>query len=257
MDTQMRNTVPKSRSTHTTSALASKLRFTDVFVLTCAIAAIALLVASPFFIWQLLQGSSNVTIEGGSPEQETPSLASESADEASTSETPSTQNSPSAETESTSNAVVIQPRPENLSSLLPYRGLSEQWIDDTWLGRHDAYDPNPCNEYRREGTTRYFWTARNGTGDVVFTAYMRDGVVVDTRRDNGWTDYWPDIDGYPDLYASGRQNLPETRSAYPDEDPTDYLSPDDYADNAADWFADQGYNDPWAAAYEYWENNAG
>lgn len=58
----------------------------------------------------------------------------------------------------------------------------------------------------------------------------------------------------PNRDASGE----EVKTAVPTyESPYDYDSPDDYADTAEDYFRWLGYDDPYGAAYQHWEDLAG
>ena len=143
---------------------------------------------------------------------------------------------------------------ENLKNELPYIGLDESQIDATWLGKHDMFDSEPVSGGDKQGAVTYMWTARNGTDDVIFYAWVRDKKIIAVKHGLEGTDYWPEIRGMPNLYATGQAKY---RAPVPDEDPGDYDDPGEYADNAEDWFAEQGYEDPYNAAYEYWENNAG
>lgn len=43
----------------------------------------------------------------------------------------------------------------------------------------------------------------------------------------------------------------------PQEDPSDYASPDEYADATEDEFAVRGSSDPWQDAFDYWESCVG
>lgn len=147
-----------------------------------------------------------------------------------------------------------------IAESLPYEGMDVKFIDLTWLGEHDGTETD-------DDETQYYWLADNDTGDRVFTAYVVDGVVDTTFRNNAGTNYWKDEEedfDYPDLDASGE----DVKRDYGDddddssanitlEDPLDYNTPEEYADNAYKDFEALGYDDPWDAAFEYWEDNAG
>lgn len=149
-----------------------------------------------------------------------------------------------------------QVMPADLGEKLPYVGLSSVWIADTWLGEPDEIDTVPISGGTKEGAITYKWKAKNGTDDVVFSAYVRDDAVIAVNRGYSATDYWPDLWDMPDLYASGTPRETETYTPEPTPpDPADYDDPEDYADDTSDWFEKHGYDDPWGAAEEYWEDN--
>ena len=156
-----------------------------------------------------------------------------------------------------------------ISESLPYKGMDVAFIDETWLGEHDGEGDAVGGTGSKAGSIPYYWLADNGTGDKVFTAYVRDGKVIAVNRDNSSTDYWRSEDGsydYPDLDASGERvdgdgdgggDDDDDSSAHVTlEDPLDYDSPEEYADNAYKDFEALGSDDPWDDAYEYWEDNA-
>lgn len=90
-----------------------------------------------------------------------------------------------------------------ISESLPYEGMDAKFIDVTWLGEHDE------SEEDEDGTISYYWLADNDTGVTVFTAYVLDGVVVRTYRNNSRSNYWYTAeDGYfdyPDMDATGEE----------------------------------------------------
>lgn len=143
-------------------------------------------------------------------------------------------------------------KPKGLSKKLPYIGLSAKYIDETWLGKHDEYDGKPIEGGQKEGAVTYTWTSDNGKNDPIFKAYVRDGKVIAVLRDNLYTDYWPgDIAcKYPNLKATGRSTSEDTEVP---PDVSDYSSPSAYADSEEEWFRDNGYKNPYDAAYAYWE----
>lgn len=151
--------------------------------------------------------------------------------------------------------------PADLAERLPYVGLSESFIDATYLGTASTVTENVV--YDRSGiwtkpdltATQYRWEATNGSGDTVFAAYCSDGRVVKIQKWNTGKDYWPDVQGLPDLDAEGKPRFEQGSDPTP-PDPTDYYeSADEYADDAYWWFEEQGYDDPYEAAAEYWELN--
>ena len=143
--------------------------------------------------------------------------------------------------------------PSDLAEKLPYQGMNAFWIDQTWLGPHDEYDDVPIEGGQKEGATTYMWKAKNGTNDTIFYAYVRDYEVIAVSKGYSATDYWPDLWGKPDLYASGKARPPSIPSERPD--PADYDDPDDYADDAEAWYTAHGSDDPYADAVEDWEAN--
>ena len=153
-----------------------------------------------------------------------------------------------------------------ISESLPYKGMDAAFIDVTWLGEHDGEGDTLGGTSSKAGSTPYYWLANNGTGDKVFTAYVRDGEVIAVNRDNSSTDYWTSEDGsydYPDVDASGEEVDDDDDDSDEDdssvhitlEDPLDYDSAEEYADNAYKDFEALGSDDPWNDAIEYWEGN--
>lgn len=146
-----------------------------------------------------------------------------------------------------------------IADSMPYIGLPEELIDKTWLGEHDIVDEVVGGSGLLAGSVPYRWCAENGTGDIVFTAYVRDGEVIKVNKNMLWSDYWSVPDSftsldYPDLDASGERVEVEPLIGNR-EDPLDYDTPEEYADNAEDWFRANGSEDPWDDAYRYWEDN--
>ena len=86
----------------------------------------------------------------------------------------------------------------------------------------------------------------------MFAAIAQGGQIVKVNKYLTSTNYWPTIFGLPDLTASG-EATPKPEPFKPD--PLDYSSPEDYADEAEPWFEYHGYDDPWNAAYQDWEEN--
>lgn len=144
--------------------------------------------------------------------------------------------------------------PADLADQLPYRGLAESYIDDSWLGPHDE---TAQVTYRKAAATEYIWRSRNGLDDKVFSAYCADGQVIAVTRWRSGTTYWPSVRGLPDLSADGSTRSDGAQASSDRPDPLDYSSPEEYADAAEPWFASQGSTDPWGDAYRYWEDEAG
>lgn len=147
---------------------------------------------------------------------------------------------------------------------LPYKGMDELYINVTWLGECDDSEEVEQSGGIIGGSTAYYWNADNGTGDRVFTAWVKDGSVVKILHDNSDTDYWVGDDGfwmdYPDLDASGTvvkeeedYSSSDDDADYPDTD--DYSSAEEYADEAQGDFEAAGSDDPWNDAYDYWWDN--
>ena len=147
--------------------------------------------------------------------------------------------------------------PADLAEQLPYIGMPEAWISATWLGTPDTLERSNVRDDNGISVTQtaYRWKSKNGRDDTVFTAYVMRGEVIRVNKGYSASGYWPELWGMPDLYAQDPfANAPAVDSR-PD-DPSDYDSPEEYADDVSDWYAEHGYEDPWSAAYEYWEDNA-
>lgn len=129
---------------------------------------------------------------------------------------------------------------DELAQSLPYAGLSEKYIGESWLGYPGKV------EKPQDGVAYYTWYSKNGRRDEVFFAACGGGVVVGTAKIN-IADYWPDYNGLPDLYAN--ENAPSTArgdeaSSKKSDDGVDgsksnKYNPRDY-DSAEDWEADTG-----------------
>lgn len=158
-----------------------------------------------------------------------------------------------------SSTPTVNPDGLPIAESMPYIGMPEELIGDTWLGTPDQVDDPVAGGGLLVGSVPYRWCAENGTGDVVFTAYVRDGEVVKVSKELEGTTYWRTPGSavssyYPDLAASGE--AVEKKTPGLPEDPMDYSSPNEYADNAQGWFLANGSEDPWYDAYRYWEDNA-
>lgn len=149
---------------------------------------------------------------------------------------------------------------ENVAELLPYIGLPESLIDKTWLGVPDRVG-EAIGTGKFEGGVPYYWNAQNGSGDLLFDAIVVDGVVVNVSKYNLAKNYWCDAAGtmrvLPDRTASGARVDGGATQFVPNEDSSDYDSPDEYADAAEDEFADHGSSNPWQEAFDYWESCIG
>jgi hypothetical protein len=163
---------------------------------------------------------------------------------------------------------VSQEELDDLAGKLPYVGMKESLIDKTWLGmpKNSArvgYGVPTTSKYE------YYWYSTNGKNEKLFSAYVCYGVVVDVSKWQTLTNYWMNADGtskdLPDRDASGNRVVSSSSSSKstsssskttPKEDPTDYSTPEEYADNAQKDFESKGSKDGWKDAYEYWEDNA-
>ena len=114
---------------------------------------------------------------------------------------------------------------EELSQSLPKQGLPETYIDQSWLGTHDR-------EQEIDGATIYYWQARNGTDDTVYSAKCEGGTVVRVAKYYPASGYWPTLRGLPDLYTT-------TPFGDEGEDTANKYSPRDY-DSAEEYEADTG-----------------
>ena len=114
---------------------------------------------------------------------------------------------------------------EELSQSLPKQGLPETYIDQSWLGTHDRVQ-------ELDDATIYYWQARNGTDDTVYSAKCEGGTVVRVAKYYPASGYWPTLRGLPDLY---------TTTPFDDEgeDTANKYSPRDY-DSAEEYEADTG-----------------
>lgn len=149
---------------------------------------------------------------------------------------------------------------ENVAKRLPYIGLPESLIDKTWLGVPDRVG-EVIDGGKFKGGTPYYWNAQNGSGDLLFDAIVVDGVVVNVNKYNLAKNYWCDATGMmrtlPDRAASGARVDGGPRQFLPQEDPSDYDSPDEYADAAEDEFAARGSSNPWQEAFDSWDSCVG
>ncbi len=139
----------------------------------------------------------------------------------------------------------------DVRSKLAYVGMPADYIDVTWLGPADEVGEKVTSG-KYAGATPYRWRAKNGSNDLVFSAYVKDGEVVMVAKCNTGKNYWGSSDGssalsreLPDLFASGETVKEKTsQSAKPDPDSWD--DPDDYA------AANESAFDSYDAAFDYW-----
>lgn len=132
---------------------------------------------------------------------------------------------------------------------LPYIGMPAELIDATWLGPADEVADAVEGTGLLAGSVPHRWRARNGTDDLVFTAYVRDGEVLKVVKENLCKDYWKQPGSavardFPDLGGTGGQVGGSTSPRVPD--PEDYDDAEDYADAAASAFGS------WDAAHDHW-----
>lgn len=137
----------------------------------------------------------------------------------------------------------------NVSGKLPYIGMPAELIDATWLGPADEVADAVEGTGLLAGSVPYRWRAENGTGDLVFTAYVRDGEVLKVVKENLDKDYWKQPGSavtrdFPDLGGEGGQVGGGASPRVPD--PEDYDDAEDYANAAAGAFGS------WDAAHDHW-----
>lgn len=140
-----------------------------------------------------------------------------------------------------------EPLPD-VSGKLPYIGMPAELIDATWLGPADEVADAVEGTGLLAGSAPYRWRAENGTDDLVFTAYVRDGEVLKVVKENLCKDYWKQPGSavtrdFPDLGGEGEQ-VGGASSRVPD--PEDFDDAEDYANAAASAFGS------WDAAHDHW-----
>lgn len=143
---------------------------------------------------------------------------------------------------------------------VPRVGLSVQYIDATEIGAHDDVSETIDGGKFKGGVT-YYWRAKNGTNDIVYSAIVVSGKVAQVSKWKTAFDYWYQegstlTSEVPNLYAAG-QKITDTTQAPTLYDPSDYDSPEDFADDNEAYFAAQGKESPWDYAYSYWERYVG
>ena len=133
----------------------------------------------------------------------------------------------------------------DVSDKLPYKGMPAEYIDETWLGPADEMG-DQISSGKYSGGTPYYWRARNGTDDLVFAAYVKNGEVAGVAKFNLGKNYWNDESEHPDLEASGEavDKHGSDQSAKPDPDGWD--DAEDYAN------ANSSYFNSWEEAHDYW-----
>lgn len=149
------------------------------------------------------------------------------------------------------------PETPDVSQVLPYKGMDASLIDATWLGPHDGQD-DETTAGQAKGATPIWWNARNGSGDRIFTAYVRNGEVVRVTRDNQGKNYWRIVGNtgqrdLPDLWATGE--LVPSRAEEEPPDPDGWDNADDYAEANHGYFLAHGAGNPYDDAFEYWLEN--
>ena len=141
-----------------------------------------------------------------------------------------------------------EPLPD-VSGELPYIGMPAELIDKTWLGPADEVADAVEGTGLLAGSVPHRWRARNGTGDLVFSAYVRDGEVLKVVKENLGKDYWKQPGSavsrdFPDLGDEGEQVADSASPRVPD--PEDFDDAEDYANAAASAFGS------WDAAHDHW-----
>ena len=141
-----------------------------------------------------------------------------------------------------------EPLPD-VSGKLPYIGMPAELIDATWLGPADEVADAVEGTGLLAGSVPYRWRAENGTDDLVFSAYVRDGEVLKVVKENLGKNYWKQpgsavAHDFPDLGGTGGQVGGSTSPRVPD--PEDYDDAEDYANAAASAFGS------WDAAHDHW-----
>ena len=141
-----------------------------------------------------------------------------------------------------------EPLPD-VSGKLPYIGMPAELIDATWLGPVDEVADAVEGTGLLAGSVPHRWRARNGTGDLVFSAYVRDGEVLKVVKENLGKDYWKQPGSavtrdFPGLEGEGEQVGGGASPRVPD--PEDYDDAEDYANAAASAFGS------WDAAHDHW-----
>ncbi len=185
-------------------------------------------------------------------------VAKSGESQASSSQSQTSVSTPSAETaqkmtqgteQETTRATTPDPAPD-VSEKLPYKGMPASVIDQTWLGPADEVgeelDGGAC-----KGGVPYYWHARNGTGDLVFIAYVKDDEVISVAKLNLSKNYWGDGSSVlgndlPDLDASGETVNGGTSSGAAKPGPDGWDDAEDYANANSSSF------DSWDEAHDFW-----
>lgn len=141
-----------------------------------------------------------------------------------------------------------EPLPD-VSGKLPYIGMPAELIDATWLGPADEVADAVEGTGLLAESVPYRWHAENGTDDLVFSAYVRDGEVLKVVKENLCKDYWKQPGSavardFPDLGGEGGQVGGGASLRVPD--PEDYDDAEDYANAAAGAFGSRD------AAHDHW-----
>lgn len=156
----------------------------------------------------------------------------------------------------------LAPSGKPVSQSLPFVGMDARLIGKTWLGESSA-PAQKMTSGRYRDAYYYCWTA--DSGDAIYEAYIKDYKVIVVACRNRDTDYWRDENGrmrpFPDRSGTGVERKAKRASGTSKSgdkltellDPWDYDSPEDYADDAEEYFRAHGSKDPWSDAFEYWE----
>ncbi|ERI06542.1 hypothetical protein HMPREF9069_00099 [Atopobium sp. oral taxon 810 str. F0209] len=157
----------------------------------------------------------------------------------------------------------LAPSGKSVSQSLPFVGMDVRLINKTGLGASSSA-AKKMTSGRYRGAYYYYWAA--DSGDVIYEAYSKDYKIIDVAYRNRDTDYWRDENGelrsLPDRSGTGVERKAKKiyGTSKPENkliellDPWDYDSPEDYADDAEEYFRAQGSKDPWGDAFGYWEN---
>ncbi|MDO4848251.1 MAG: hypothetical protein Q4B45_00560 [Coriobacteriia bacterium] len=133
----------------------------------------------------------------------------------------------------------------DVSDKLPYKGMPAEYIDQTWLGPADEMGDR-ISGGKYSGGAPYYWCARNGTDDLVFAAYVKDGEVAGVAKFNLGKNYWDGGSEYPDLEASGEAADKHGSAQAAKPDPDGWDDAEDYAN------ANSSYFKSWEEAHDYW-----
>lgn len=111
--------------------------------------------------------------------------------------------------------------------------------------RPEGYVPDEVTEWEAPAVPG----AQNAAGDADASSVDADGPSGDDGQASGASD--------ADTAAGASEGPADThrRNTSVPLDPLDYDSAEEYADDAEEWFRDQGSDDPYGDALEYWEDN--
>lgn len=145
-----------------------------------------------------------------------------------------------------------------LSEVLPYKGMSEDLIDRTKLGKHENFTYTKTYNSKSKQTeilNRYYWYGKYSNSGIyqLCEVEVRKGKVVSVEYtpDNGASPKASSSSG--GLYnASANRPAATTRKAYYDDDPynaRDFNDPEDFYDYYYDDFED--YEEAYDYFYEH------